>query len=75
MNDYGDLDCRRNIISVRITDAERKFLERLLNGKNMTISDLVREALGRLAVFPPTTLRKPRPASGGKSARQKTRVA
>lgn len=75
MNDLGDLDCRRYIISVRITDAERKFLLRLLNGQNMTISDLVREALGRLAVFPPTTLRKPRSAPGGKPARQKSRVA
>lgn len=68
MNDHGDLDCRRNIISVRVTDAERKFLLRLLNGQNMTISDLVREALGRLAVYPPTTLRKPRSAPGEKTA-------
>ncbi|MBJ6802190.1 hypothetical protein [Geomonas propionica] len=72
MNELGDLDCRRYIISVRITDAERKFLLRLLNGQNMTISDLVREALGRLAVFPPTTLRKPRRVSQRRSTAEKS---
>lgn len=60
MEHYQDLPSKRNIISVRITDDERNFLLRLIDGREMTLSDLMREALGRLTVFPPASSRKPR---------------
>ncbi|WP_136526811.1 hypothetical protein [Geomonas ferrireducens] len=60
MEHYQDLPSKRNIISVRITDDERNFLLRLIDGREMTLSDLMREALGRLTVFPPASARKSR---------------